>query len=142
MLIVSFSFSIRLGVNVSDFRISYNGISFDAVKVNSIEGNSLASKFLKSGDFLICGDINTICHATMVDEPSNDIQTIGDDKGNYTPSRKISKTHISFDDIPRMFLGFSLNKLSTMLSNMGEYTPFIMYVIRDGRFLFYSISYE
>jgi len=130
-------------VKVSNQRVRSGNNIINGVLIQTVVNNSLASEFLKGGDLIIYSELIETYGISTVDEPSNDIQNIGNEEKKSEISRKIKKDYISFNDLS-LYLksGFSMNDLGQMLSNMEEFTPFYMIVLREGRFIFYTIDYD
>jgi hypothetical protein len=131
-------FAIKLGVNVSDQRISYNGMTFNVVKVHSVNNNSLASKCLRTGDFIVY--IQGYAHPLVFDIPENDKT-----KTENEPTLYISK-HASSIDMIESLIGWNdtinLEKMSEFLSSLSANESFIISILRDGKFIDYHIDHR
>jgi len=135
--LVSIAPAITLGVSVYDQRIRMNNLTFDTVKVASVVEDSIASEFIRPGDYLIM--LHMPFKSAMIEEPSeNNIQ-----KDNLKLT--LNSRNISFNDI-RMSLEYdeSLNtdKLLYLLSLLEPQEGFGITILRNGRFIDYWLFYE
>jgi len=129
--------AITLGVSVYDQRIRMNNLTFDTVKVASVVEDSIASGFIRPGDYLVL--LHVFAKGANVEEPSENTKLKEERK------LTINSENTSLNDI-RMMLEYdeSLNtqKLVYLLSLLEPQEGFGITILRNGRFIDYWLFYE
>lgn len=135
--LVSTTPAITLGVSVYDQRIQMNNLSFNTVKVDSVVEDSIASEFIRPGDYLVL--LNILAEGSIVEEPSENTELKEELK------LTINSRNISINDIRwQLERSITLNtdELSNLLSQIEPQVAFGITILRNGRFIDYWLFYE
>jgi len=114
-----------------------NNLTFDTVKVASVVEDSIASGFIRPGDYLIM--LNILALGCVAEEPSENTELKEERK------LTINSEYISLNDIRwQLERGMTLNtdELSNLLSQIEPQGAFGITILRDGRFIDYWLFYE
>jgi hypothetical protein len=144
-ILASMAFSIKLGVYIQDEEAEYGNMCIRSVRVKDVQNNSIASNFIRKGDFILSISIASICNLDMVkiqtvDIPSGNNSSNDGDVDIRWNSRQIS-TSKALGFINRYGI-LDTNKLINKLSSASYGENFEIILLRDGRFWYYSITYE
>ena len=143
MLLITLSFSIKLGVYIQDEEAEYGNMCIRSVRVKDIQRNSIASNFIRKVDFILSVRFenmnNTYGHLDVVDLPSGNNISSEDFDIRYSGKQVSTASAMGF--INRYGL-LDTNKLVNRLSDAYYGQNFEMVILRDGRFVYYSVYYE
>jgi len=144
VILTSMLSAITLGVQVKNETVDVGNMEIRAAKVQKVVSNSLASNFIRTGDMIISvcyssglgyqayGSLNVYSEPLLVREPS----------GNKGSWGNIDREYISINQMVQAANQFGVtgtNNLGDKLSAISQGDPFSIIILRNGRFIEYTI---
>jgi len=135
--------AITLGVQVENETVDIGNMEIRAAKVQKVAANSLASNFIRTGDMII-----TVCYSNnwgyssfgfdSIMEP----YSIPEPSGNNGSWGSIDKNYISVNQMVKAANEYGVtgtNNLGNKLSVISQGEAFSIIILRNGRFIEYTI---
>lgn len=132
--------AITLGVYVKNETVNLGNMEIRAAKVVQVAANSLASNFIRPGDMII-----SVCHSVQGGYHVSSwghINSIPEPSGNKGKLSNIDSDYIGISQMISSVNRYGVvnsDKLGSVLSSISEGEAFGLIVLRNGRFIEYTL---